>query len=218
MNEYLNFKLKYFSAAWQKVPQVSAMSSTSIAILSFTSPTRTMVATSLAFFLSLWISAKSTFSLSAMEVTLNRKIAIIFKQYYQTVKWNFAQFSAFSLFLCSLLSISKSKYIRNNYCFGCSNTSCFGHYLLAPPASGETMQLFLQSGIVSLIHFKTAGSAYKLSTGMSKKPYQNNFINQKICCMFTFKLSPVTHKIWVKVVINIQFTTEILNFKIFSWK
>lgn len=80
MNEYLNFKLKYFSAAWQKVPQVSAMSSTSIAILSFTSPTRTMVATSLAFFLSLWISAKSTFSLSAMEVTLNRKIAIIFKQ------------------------------------------------------------------------------------------------------------------------------------------
>lgn len=128
------------------------------------------------------------------------------------VKWNFAQFSAFSLFLCSLLSISKSKYIRNNYCFGWSNTSCFGHYLLAPPASGETMQLFLQSGIVSLIHFKTAGSAYKLSTGMSKKPYQNNFINQKICCMFTFKLSPVTHKIWVKVVINIQFTTEILNF------
>jgi hypothetical protein len=32
-------------------------------------------------------------------------------------------------------------------------------YLLAPPASGETMQLFLQSGIVSLIHFRTAGSA-----------------------------------------------------------
>lgn len=85
MNEYLNFKLKYFSAAWQKVPQVSAMSSTSIAILSFTSPTRTMVATSLAFFLSLWISAKSTFSLSAMEVTLNRKITIIFKQFYQTM-------------------------------------------------------------------------------------------------------------------------------------
>ena len=27
------------------------------------------------------------------------------------------------------------------------------------------------SGIFSLIHFKTAGSAYKLSTGMSKKPW-----------------------------------------------
>lgn len=34
------------------------------------SPTRTMEATSFAFFLSLWIKAKSTFNLSAIDVTL----------------------------------------------------------------------------------------------------------------------------------------------------
>lgn len=43
----------YLSAAWQMVPQVSAMSSTKIATRSLTSPTRTMAATSLAFFRSL---------------------------------------------------------------------------------------------------------------------------------------------------------------------
>ena len=42
--------------------------------------------------------------------------------------------------------------------------------LLAPPASGETMMLLRHSGMFSLIHLRTAGSAYKLSTGMSKKP------------------------------------------------
>lgn len=56
-----------FSAAWQMVPQVSAMSSTRIATRSFTSPTSTMDATSLAFFRSLWIRANSTFSLSAVK-------------------------------------------------------------------------------------------------------------------------------------------------------
>lgn len=45
-----------------------------------------------------------------------------------------------------------------------------GMHLLAPPASGETIVLFLHSGMFSLIHFNTAGSAYRLSTGMSKKP------------------------------------------------
>lgn len=45
-------------------------------------------------------------------------------------------------------------------------------YLLAPPASGETMIQFFHSAMFSLIHFSTAGSAYKLSTGMSKKPWQ----------------------------------------------
>lgn len=62
----------HLSAAWQIVPQVSAMSSTRIATRSVTSPTRTIRSTSFAFFLSLWIRAKSTFNLSAIEVTLQR--------------------------------------------------------------------------------------------------------------------------------------------------
>jgi hypothetical protein len=37
-------------------------------------------------------------------------------------------------------------------------------YLLAPPASGETMTASLHSEMFSLIHLRTAGSAYKLST------------------------------------------------------
>lgn len=40
----------------------------------------------------------------------------------------------------------------------------------APPASGETTTQFLHSGILSLIHLSTAGSANRLSTGISKKP------------------------------------------------
>lgn len=59
------------SAAWQMVPQVSAMSSTRMATRSLTSPTRTMRSTSLAFFLSLWMRANSTFRRSAMDVTLD---------------------------------------------------------------------------------------------------------------------------------------------------
>lgn len=43
-------------------------------------------------------------------------------------------------------------------------------YLFAPPASGETMVQFFHSGMFSLIHFSTAGSAYRLSTGISKNP------------------------------------------------
>lgn len=61
------------SAAWQTVPQVSAMSSTKMATRSLTSPTRTMRSTSLAFFLSLWMRAKSTFKRSAMDVTLHEE-------------------------------------------------------------------------------------------------------------------------------------------------
>ena len=52
---------------------VSAMSSMRMAILSLASPTKTMEATSLAFFLSLWISANSTFKRSAMAVTLGTR-------------------------------------------------------------------------------------------------------------------------------------------------
>lgn len=45
------------------------------------------------------------------------------------------------------------------------------YYRLAPPASGDTMQLFFHSGMFSRIHWRTAGSAYRLSTAMSKNPY-----------------------------------------------
>ena len=70
-----NFRT-YLSAALQNVPQVSAMSSTRIATLPLTSPTSTIDATSFAFLRSLWIRAKSTFSLSAIEVTLASQMAI----------------------------------------------------------------------------------------------------------------------------------------------
>ena len=43
-------RLTYFCAASVSVPQVSAMSSTRIAVRSLTSPTRTMLATSFATF------------------------------------------------------------------------------------------------------------------------------------------------------------------------
>ena len=42
----------------------------------------------------------------------------------------------------------------------------------APPASGDTMIQFFHSGMFSLIHCRTAGSAYRLSTAMSKKPFK----------------------------------------------
>lgn len=74
--------------------------------------TKTIDATSFAFFRSLWINANSTFNLSAIDVTR-----------------------------------------------------------FAPPASGDTIMALRQSVIFSRIHFRTAGSAYKLSTGMSKKPF-----------------------------------------------
>jgi hypothetical protein len=40
-----------------------------------------------------------------------------------------------------------------------------------PPASGLTITAFLKSGICKDIHRITAGSANRLSTGISKKPY-----------------------------------------------
>ncbi|KAH3681292.1 hypothetical protein WICPIJ_007753 [Wickerhamomyces pijperi] len=58
------------SAALTKVPQVSAISSIRIQILSVTSPTRTILDTSLAFWRSLWIKAKFKSNLSAVEATL----------------------------------------------------------------------------------------------------------------------------------------------------
>ena len=54
------------------------------------------------------------------------------------------------------------------------------HYLLAPPASGDTIVQFRQSEIFSLIHLSTAGSAYKLSTGISKKPYANKYNYERL--------------------------------------
>jgi len=56
--------------------------------------------------------------------------------------------------------------IRNKY-------SSHAHaHRFAPPASGDTMIELRHSGIFSFIHFNTAGSAYKLSTGISKNPYR----------------------------------------------
>lgn len=55
-------------AALSSVPHVSAMSSTRIAILSLTSPTRTIRPTTLGRGLSLWMSAKGTSRRSAMDV------------------------------------------------------------------------------------------------------------------------------------------------------
>ena len=173
----------YFSAAWQKVPQVSAMSSTKIAILSLTSPTSTIVATSLAFFLSLWISAKSTFSLSAMEVTLwQKKSHLLFKIVWdvwfticlQTGIPNFSiKYQNVIRNTCTCPTLpNELLYSWSNYSSISLGLICFTLDLFAPPASGETIQLFLHSGIVSLIHFRTAGSAYRLSTGMSKNPWQ----------------------------------------------
>lgn len=52
-------------------------------------------------------------------------------------------------------------------------------YLLAPPASGETIVQFFHSGMFSFIHLSTAGSAYKLSTGISKNPWRK-IINIKL--------------------------------------
>ena len=73
-------------------------------------------------------------------------------------------------------------------------------YLLAPPASGDTITDCCQSRICSLIHFNTAGSAYKLSTGMSKKPWngqkdidQNFAVKYKVNS-FVFKISLVSLK------------------------
>lgn len=58
------------SAALTRVPHVSAMSSTRIAMRSWTSPTSTMRLTSLGRGRSLWIRANPRSSLSAMEVAL----------------------------------------------------------------------------------------------------------------------------------------------------
>lgn len=53
----------------------------------------------------------------------------------------------------------------------CSTTDPWP-YLLAPPASGDTMMQFFHSGMFSRIHWRTAGSAYRLSTAMSKNPWR----------------------------------------------
>lgn len=45
-----------------------------------------------------------------------------------------------------------------------------------------------QSGILSSIYCKTAGSAYKLSTGMSKKPYKRLTLEFELDKMFLTEL------------------------------
>lgn len=63
------------SAALASVPQVSAMSSIRIAILSLTSPTKTMEPTTFGLGRSLWISAKAQPKRSAIAVALGGKIS-----------------------------------------------------------------------------------------------------------------------------------------------
>ena len=46
-----------------------------------------------------------------------------------------------------------------------------GAYRLAPPASGETITTSLRSGMLVRMYLSMLGSAYRLSTGMSKKPW-----------------------------------------------
>ena len=45
-----------------------------------------------------------------------------------------------------------------------------GTYRLAPPASGETITTSLRSDMLVRMYLSILGSAYRLSTGMSKKP------------------------------------------------
>lgn len=63
------------SAALHRVPQVSAMSSTMIAVRPFTLPTKTIRLTSFGRARSLWMSANSVLRLSAIAVALNGPLA-----------------------------------------------------------------------------------------------------------------------------------------------
>uniref|UniRef100_A0A6B0TS40 Putative secreted protein n=1 Tax=Ixodes ricinus TaxID=34613 RepID=A0A6B0TS40_IXORI len=69
--------------------------------------------------------------------------------------------------LSTSLAFLRSLWIRANSTL---RRSAIAVTLFAPPASGETMMPLRHSGMFSRIHFSTAGSAYRLSTGMSKKP------------------------------------------------
>lgn len=160
-NAHTTLDRAYLSAAWQIVPHVSAMSSTRMATRSFTSPTRTMRSTSFAFFLSLWMRAKSTFNLSAMEVTLQSKRSPVRASLPRQ--------------MCQTTSRGNNKTAQDHW-------EMVPEYLLAPPASGETIVHVFQSGIFSLIHFSTAGSAYKLSTGISKNPWEKTLRSYKKAC------------------------------------
>jgi len=46
-------------------------------------------------------------------------------------------------------------------------------FFVLPPASGLTITAFLKSGICNDIQRITAGSAKRLSTGISKNPYES---------------------------------------------
>jgi len=135
------------SAAMPRVPQVSAMSSTRMAVLPATLPTRTMRETSLAFLRSLWMSAKSTSSLSAIDVAL-------VEDGHRTRTVRHGQW------------LSKGRYEADV-------VACHA-YRLAPPASGETMTTLLVSGTFMRMYLSMLGSAYRLSTGMSKNPYDGD--------------------------------------------
>lgn len=62
--------------------------------------------------------------------------------------------------------------------------------LLAPPASGDTMTDVCQFGIDSLMYLRMAGSAYRLSTGMSKKPWKIGIVWKLIFCKYQILSEP----------------------------
>jgi len=75
------------SAALQRVPHVSAMSSTMIATLSLTSPTRTMRETSLGRARSLWMRAKPKSRPSAIDVALLRGVVSVERRTNDLLGW-----------------------------------------------------------------------------------------------------------------------------------
>lgn len=153
------------------------MSSTRMATRSLTSPTSTMRSTSLAFFLSLWIRAKSTLRRSAMDVTLHREEGRT-RRDAQLLVYDSAWISPCR----NGLSAARSDLL---------NPAIVASYRFAPPASGETMMQFFHSGMFSLIHCRTAGSAYRLSTAMSKKPFMKNK-EQRVWFIFHLNKSQVS--------------------------
>jgi hypothetical protein len=60
-----------------------------------------------------------------------------------------------------------------------ASSKIFG-YRFAPPASGLTTHDCCQLGICSRMYLRIAGSANRLSTGMSKKPWRNSQLSQRI--------------------------------------
>ena len=112
-----------------------------------------MESISLARFLSLWMSANSMFNRSAMAVTLN--VWVYLFEYQRKSSWKKYRLAP-EIGFRKMIVFSFPHVIEK---------------LLLPPASGLTTTAFLESGICNDIQSITAGSANRLSTGISKNPY-----------------------------------------------